>query len=195
MTPKTILRTAAFMTNLLLLASSAIALGHAGHPHGAGAHDHHAPPSSYPESQAPQVEDSQSQSSQPIDAQRAAREMKINERYQLEIKPVFEKKCFDCHSSKTTYPWYHQLPGIKQYIDNDIDEAREHIDMEQGFPFKSHATPEEDLKAIADDIEDNDMPPLPYKLMHRRAGLTADEKAKVKAWVQFGLEQLGSSKP
>lgn len=180
MTPKTILRSTAFVTSLFLLASSAITRAHPGHPHGVAAHDPHAPPSAYPESPS---------------SQRAAREMKINERYQLEIKPVFEKKCFDCHSSKTTYPWYHQLPGIKQYIDKDIDEAREHIDLEQGFPFKSHATPEEDLKAIADDVEDNDMPPLPYKLMHRRAGLTTEEKAKVKAWVQFGLEQLGSSKP
>jgi hypothetical protein len=114
----------------------------------------------------------------------------INEMYQREVQPIFEKKCFDCHSSRTKFPWYYKVPGIKQMIDEDIDEAKAHLDFEPGFPFKSHGTPEEDLKAIAQEVEENEMPPLSYKLMHRGSHLTPSEKEKVQAWVQFGLEKL-----
>ncbi|HIM93564.1 MAG TPA: cytochrome C, partial [Campylobacterales bacterium] len=29
------------------------------------------------------------------------------------MKPIFENKCFDCHGTLGTYPWYYKIPGIK----------------------------------------------------------------------------------
>jgi len=60
----------------------------------------------------------------------------INESYLATVKPVFRKSCFDCHSSNTNYPWYSNLPGAKQLIQNDIAEAKEHLDMSKDFPFQ-----------------------------------------------------------
>lgn len=85
----------------------------------------------------------------------------INEQYLKEIKPIFQNKCFDCHGVQTKFPWYQKLPGVKQYIQNDIDESKEHIDMSSDFPFKSHSSPEEDLQSIQEAIKKNEMPPLP----------------------------------
>ncbi len=48
----------------------------------------------------------------------------INARYESSVKPVFQKSCFDCHSSQTKYPWYAGLPGVKQLIASDIQEAK-----------------------------------------------------------------------
>jgi hypothetical protein len=52
---------------------------------------------------------------------------KINQQYLNDIKPVFQKKCFDCHSSQTRMPWYSKVPGVQQLIAHDIEEAKEHI--------------------------------------------------------------------
>jgi len=48
----------------------------------------------------------------------------INRQYLDQVKPIFEKKCFDCHANTTKFPWYYSIPGIKQMIDDDIKEAK-----------------------------------------------------------------------
>jgi uncharacterized membrane protein len=114
----------------------------------------------------------------------------INKNYLRYVKPIFQKKCFDCHSSQTKYPWYFKLPIVKQWIENDIAEAREHIDMDADFPFKGHGSPLEDLKAMEQVIRDDSMPPLSYRMMHSRSGLTEDEKTTVRQWIESSLTSL-----
>jgi hypothetical protein len=114
----------------------------------------------------------------------------INERYLKDVKPIFERTCFNCHSSRTRLPWYQKVPGVKQLIQSDIHEAKMHLDMESDFPFLSHATPLEDLTAIDKEIQNNDMPPFRYRIMHSQSSLTDVEKEKVRQWVQFGKDKL-----
>jgi hypothetical protein len=117
---------------------------------------------------------------------------KINESYLKDVKPIFQNKCFDCHGPQVRFPWYQKIPGIRQFIENDISEAKEHIDMQNDFPFKSHATPFEDLEAIGEDVEENEMPPMSYRWMHPDTALNSEEKKVVQQWVQFGKDLLKS---
>lgn len=50
---------------------------------------------------------------------------RINQEYLKTVKPIFQKSCFDCHGNTTVYPWYYKVPGVKQLIDNDIDEVKQ----------------------------------------------------------------------
>lgn len=118
----------------------------------------------------------------------------INTNYLKNIKPIFEQKCFDCHSDKTRFPWYYSLPIVRQIINSDIQEAREHLDFTPDFPFKSHETPIEDLKAIIEDVEKDTMPPWNYRLMHRHSALTPQEKELVIRWAGESLKFI-ESKP
>ena len=106
------------------------------------------------------------------------------------IKPIFERACFDCHSNKTVYPWYHKIPGIKHLIESDIKEGKKHLDMSLDFPFKSHTTPREDLEAIENAITNNTMPPQRYKMLHWNSKLSQEEKDKIFEWILFSLINL-----
>src|SRR5258708_7302489 len=64
----------------------------------------------------------------------------INEHYVSDVKPIFEKKCADCHGSVTVYPGYYKIPLVKQLMDSDIVEGHEHLDFSKGFPFAGHAS-------------------------------------------------------
>lgn len=115
---------------------------------------------------------------------------KIGDAYLKNVEPIFRQKCFDCHSSHTRYPKYYSIPGIKQLIDSDIREGMKHLDMTPGYPFRSHATPREDLDALEEVAQKNTMPPFRYRLMHRGSTLTEVEKKSILQWVQESRQEL-----
>lgn len=117
----------------------------------------------------------------------------INRQYIDLIKPIFEKKCFDCHVKPMKFPWYYSIPGIKQMIDYDIKEAKEHIDMSKDFPFLSHETPLKDLESLRETTLKDSMPPFRYLLMHWENRLTEDEKRVIIQWSEKSMDILKES--
>ena len=114
----------------------------------------------------------------------------INMNYKKKVEPIFMSKCFDCHSSQTRYPWYYQVPGVIYLINSDIKEARAHIDMDQGFPFRSHSTPLMDLSEIENSILDKSMPPLKYRILHTDAAITITEATIITDWTKSSKKIL-----
>lgn len=119
----------------------------------------------------------------------AARKVKrnleeVNTQYLKKIRPIFRKKCFDCHATAEKLPWYAKIPGPKQLIQKDIREAKKHMDMRSDFPFGGHGTPQEDLVAIEGVLKDGSMPPWRYRIMHRGAKLTKEEIAAIGKWIE-----------
>ncbi|MBT4287215.1 MAG: heme-binding domain-containing protein [Deltaproteobacteria bacterium] len=117
-----------------------------------------------------------------------------NQAYQKYVKVIFEKKCFDCHGSVTTFPWYYKIPGVKQLMDRDIREAKEHLDMSNDFPFGGHGEPAADLKSIKKSIEDDTMPLFMYRLTHPDSKLTEAEQKIVFNWIDESIKKLEANK-
>ena len=114
----------------------------------------------------------------------------INNEYVKSIKPIFEKKCFDCHGNITKFPWYYKVPGVKQMVDYDIKEGKKHLDMSKDFPFISHVTPLKDLEGIKEVSIEGDMPPLRYVLGHWDSRLTEREKQSILSWSKASIQML-----
>jgi len=112
---------------------------------------------------------------------------KIGQLYSSRIQSIFEKSCYDCHGEIRKFPWYYQVPGAKQLIDSDRTEAKKHLDMRYGFPFKGHGSVKQDLKAIKDVILQESMPPLRYKILHWDSIMNKKEKEVVLEWVRTAL--------
>jgi hypothetical protein len=119
---------------------------------------------------------------------------KINNYYMKTIKPIFQRKCFDCHSSQTLYPWYHRLPGIKNWLDQDVSEGRKHLEMTKDFPFGGHGNPIDDLQAIRETTLKNSMPPTPYRFMHPSSQLSEEEKEEILKWIEVAETLLQQKK-
>lgn len=118
---------------------------------------------------------------------------RINLDYLARVKPIFKNKCLDCHGTGNPMPWYAGIPGPKQLIQNDIKEAKEHMDMSNDFPFEGHGTPKDDLEALNKTVKENTMPPIQYKILHWSSSLTEDEKRTVNKWVADSLKLLTKS--
>ena len=37
-----------------------------------------------------------------------------------DVKNILETTCFDCHSAKTTYPWYNSITPVNYWLDEHI---------------------------------------------------------------------------
>lgn len=114
----------------------------------------------------------------------------INEAYLKQVKPIFQRSCTECHSTNTNLPWYYALPGAKQLMDYDMTESKTHLDMTNDFPFSGHGSPSEDLDAIQEVIEKDEMPPFRYRIMHWSSKVKSEELKAIQDWIQFGKEEL-----
>lgn len=114
----------------------------------------------------------------------------IKEGYSKAVAPIMQAKCFNCHSSQTNYPWYYKVPVVSRIMESHIKEARSHIDMTAGYPFKSHGTPKGDLKALIKVVEKDEMPPWYYTPFHEDSKLTKEEKATILKWARSSLKTL-----
>jgi len=98
------------------------------------------------------------------------------------IEPTLRNSCYDCHSDQTNYPWYHSLPFIGDMIDEDIAEAREHLDFSNGFPLKGKGSQLKLYAEIIEELEDGEMPLLSYRIMHWGTAVEGPELDTVKIW-------------
>ncbi len=119
---------------------------------------------------------------------------RVDALYGERVKPIFQKKCFDCHGVGNPLPWYSRIPGPKQLIERDIRVAKEHMDMSRDFPFGGHGSPLEDLQSLQGVLEDGSMPPLRYRVMHWGSGLSEADIETIQEWLNEGMTLLAEGR-
>lgn len=80
-------------------------------------------------------------------------------------------------------------------MNDDMKEAKEHLDMREGFPFKGHGSPQEYLQAILETTQKMKGLPFVTGLMHWSTKLTKNEKKQIISWVKEGLRYLNGDRP
>ena len=80
--------------------------------------------------------------------------------------------CFDCHSNETVWPWYSHVAPMSWLLASDVFGGRERLN------FSEWQNDDQALGA-AESIEEGEMPPFPYMMMHSAARLSGDEKVEL----------------
>lgn len=83
---------------------------------------------------------------------------------------LFTKACADCHSFHTKWPWYSHYAPASWLIMWDVQEGREHLNVSVKVTHKQ-------LQKAIKEIQEGDMPPLQYTLIHKDAKLTKQQRA------------------
>jgi len=132
--------------------------------------------------------------SDPVDSLTDSIYLLINTTYQ-DIRPIFERSCFDCHSSFTDFPWYHNLPLIGGMLDHHVEEGREHLDLTGDFPFGGSGGQAQLLNEIKEEIEDGEMPLWSYRLLHWGTAIEGERRDSLFEWIDASLKLLQSTSP
>lgn len=126
----------------------------------------------------------------PLKKYRPATLAQIGEEYESAVLPIFKKACFDCHSMETKYPWFYEIPKVKEFIDVRVMEAREDVLMKPTFPFTTRHDPLRVLATIKHVVSADIMPRFEYQIVFWEAFLSAEEKNTILNWTDRGIASL-----
>ena len=96
----------------------------------------------------------------------------------FEIKAVFKKACYDCHSNETNWTWYTKVAPASFLAVKDVNDGRKHLNFSEWDLNKEAKVKEE----IWDEIREEQMPPWQYKIFHSEAKLSIAEKDLIRNW-------------
>jgi hypothetical protein len=99
-----------------------------------------------------------------------------------DLHEMLMKKCYDCHSNNTRYPWYFNIQPIGWWLAAHVHDGKEHLNFSE---FKNY-TPEKarhKLDELLEVVEDRSMPLKAYTMFHKDTELTTEDEAAMKAWL------------
>jgi len=108
---------------------------------------------------------------------------------------VMQNKCADCHSpGMMIAPIYYGYPYAGQLIADDMRIAQKHLVISREHLTGQKKFTRKQMANIETVVENNDMPPAAYKLMHWNAGLTAEDKEAMTNWLRAEFMAARGSK-
>lgn len=108
------------------------------------------------------------------------------------VLSIMEKACFDCHSNKTTYPWYTFIQPFGWLINQHVLDAKKELNFSE-FNNYSLKRKLHKFKEIDEMISENEMPLESYTWIHKEAVLSAQEKQILIDWALASKNYLTDS--
>jgi len=99
-----------------------------------------------------------------------------------EIKSIFERSCYDCHSNETKLQWFDKLAPFSYMVAADVREARSRYNFSM-WDSISPADQEVKLWYMVNMIEAGKMPLPQYTAVHSKARITDEELVLLKNYV------------
>lgn len=105
-----------------------------------------------------------------------------------EVETLLKNACYDCHSYETRYPWYSQIVPVSWWLNNHVQEGREHLNFST-FGTLSPRNRAEALEEAAEEVEEGEMPLNSYTWTHADARLSAEQKNALTTWLKRASRQ------
>ncbi len=98
-----------------------------------------------------------------------------------EVKYIFKKACYDCHSNETKWPWYSKYAPVSWLIADDVEEGRKHLNFSEWETYDD--TKKSKKKSdIWEQINEDEMPIKMYTYLHPGSILDISQKKTIKEW-------------
>jgi hypothetical protein len=98
-----------------------------------------------------------------------------------DVKKILETTCFDCHSAKTSYPWYNAITPINYYLEEHIKDGQKHLNFSKWNEY-SLKKKEHKMDELYEEVAEGEMPLNSYTWLHADANLNSRQIAAVVAW-------------
>jgi len=100
-----------------------------------------------------------------------------------EVMGIIDRSCRDCHSFKTTWPWYSTIAPISWYLIRDVNEGRRELNFSEWRNYNSKRAAHK-LEEMCSEVQKGNMPLKSYRLVHPAAKLSQREKELLCHWTK-----------
>lgn len=105
------------------------------------------------------------------------------------IKNKLQTSCYDCHSNNTRYPWYNKIQPAAMFLENHVKDGKKELNFSE-WDSLSVRRKKSKLKAIINQLKDNQMPLSSYTIIHTDAKFTEAEKQEMIKWMTQKKDSL-----
>jgi hypothetical protein len=98
-----------------------------------------------------------------------------------EVRAILAQACYDCHSNRTVWPWYSRIAPISWLVAADVSEARGKLNFSTWNHY-SGDTQRWLRGEVWEEVSAGTMPPLRYRLAHRSAILSDQDRRTLRTW-------------
>lgn len=112
------------------------------------------------------------------------------------LKSTFQAACNDCHTNKTTYPWYAEIQPFAWWLNNHVTDGKRHLNLST-FTKLPIALQNHKLEEIMETVKEGEMPLPSYTWLglHQGAQLTDEDKNAIISWAQNQMDSLKRTYP
>jgi hypothetical protein len=100
-----------------------------------------------------------------------------------ETHQILIKKCYDCHSNTSHYPWYFNVQPVGWWMAHHIDEGKEELNFST-FKTYPEKRANHKLEEISEAVNEGWMPLDSYVWMHHDARITSRDRDSINAWIK-----------
>ncbi len=122
----------------------------------------------------------------------------ISTKYQLpdDVKHILAVACNDCHSNKTSYPWYNNIQPVAWLLNHHVTDGKRHLNLST-FTQLPIAVQNHKLGEIVTEVEEKGMPDGSYTLfgLHHEANLTDQQRKLIIDWANTQMDSLKAQYP
>lgn len=98
-----------------------------------------------------------------------------------QIAQIFERSCNDCHSYRTTWPWYSQIAPVSWWLVDHVRDGRRHLNFST-FATYEPKKQEHKLEETCDEVRSGEMPLESYLPLHPKAKLSDADRDAICRW-------------
>ena len=96
-----------------------------------------------------------------------------------QVGAILDRSCQDCHSSRTTWPWYSHVAPVSWIVSKHVSAGREILDFSE---WANHPHSADERMLICDAVSDGRMPLPEYTAIHRNAKLSKRDVELICGW-------------
>jgi hypothetical protein len=106
-----------------------------------------------------------------------------------ELIRTVKMACYDCHSDRTAYPWYASIAPVSWLIGQHVKNGKRHLDFSRWTVYDKQERISK-LLEIKEVLQQAEMPPSIYLLMHSDAKLSGPQRSMIIQWADSLSEQI-----
>ncbi len=105
------------------------------------------------------------------------------------VRQSLRVACYDCHSDRTSYPWYAELQPMGWWLAGHVRDGKAALNLSRSAGWSKKQVSRK-LLAMVDMVETGEMPLASYTLAHPNARLTTESSRRLVDWAEQLAEDI-----